>query len=905
MPHRCSSRPTRTAIALSAALAAGALSAVPAHAQQAPDTVELQVLGINDFHGHLDPGRDGAPSVAGVLGGAVASFTRENPNTVFVSAGDSIGASPFISSSQQDEPTLDVLDEIGLAVSAVGNHEFDRGYADLADRVTSRVDFPYLGANVEGESPELPEFEVVETDSGVTIGFIGVVTTQTATLVSPAGIRGLTFGDPVAAANRVADDLSDGVAGNGEADVVVLLAHEGAERAATAADTCEELATSDDAFGRIVRDTDSDVDAILGGHTHLVVDCEIEGPGGQVRPVLEASEFGKALARLRLTWDRSSERVTAATGDVVSLTTPRDAPPGTPPPFPADPRVETLVSAAAARADEVGRRVIGRITADIPRAQTAAGDEDRGSESLLGNFIADVQLSATDGEDEGGAQIAFMNPGGLRADLLRDQVDAGEEVGEVTYGEAAAVQPFANTLFTLTLTGAQVKQVLEEQYQPAGSSRPFLALGVSQGLRYEFDDAAPQGSRIRAITLDGAALDPAGTYRIVTNSFLASGGDNFATLATGTDRRDTGLDDLSVLVGYFEANSPITPDTTDRAVRAGTGPRPTPSPTGTPTPTPTVGPDTAPPPVPDAPGTKRLDGPNRYATAAAIARDSFPAGPVPVVLVVTGEEPADSVAAGPAADLLGGPVLPVARDSVPGDIRRELDRLDPARIVVVGGPAAVSDALLGQLQGFTTGTVTRLAGADRFETAARVATVFPSPVARVLLASGSSVPDAVSAAAAGALTSSPVLLLGGSSVPAATAAALRSLQPRTISVVGGPAVVPDTVLAALRADGVAAERVAGADRYATAAQVAVEFWPLTTGVVYVANGRNPVDALTGVPAAGRDQAPLLLVEPDCMPQATRTALERLQPVTLVVLGGEAAVSDRAAGGAFVCGAPRS
>ena len=886
MPHRRSSRPSRAAAALSAALAAGALTAVPAQAQQAPDTVVLQVLGINDFHGHLDPGRGGAPSVAGVLGGAVASFRQQNPNTVFVSAGDNIGASPFISSSQQDAPTLDVLDEIGLAVSAVGNHEFDRGYADLSGRVASRADFPYLGANVEGESPALPEYEVVQTASGVTIGFIGVVTQQTATLVSPAGIRGLTFGDPVAAANRVADDLSDGVAGNGEADVVVLLAHEGAVTAASAAATCEQVATRDDAFGRIVRNTDSDVDAILGGHTHLVVDCEIAGPGGQVRPVLEASEYGKALARLRLTWDRGTERVTAASGDVVSLTPPSGSPAGTPPPFPADPRVEALVAQAAASADEVGRRVIGRITADIPRAQTADGSEDRGSESLLGNFIADVQLSATDGEDEGGAQIAFMNPGGLRADLLRDQVDAGEAVGEVTYGEAAVVQPFANTLFTLTLTGAQVKQVLEEQYQPAGSSRPFLALGVSKGFRYELDDAAPRGSRIRNLTLDGAPLDPAGTYRIVTNSFLASGGDNFATLATGTDRRDTGLDDLSVLVRHFAANSPITPDTTDRAVRVGAAP------------------GTAPPPLPDVTGTKRLDGLDRYATAAAIARDSFPAGPVPVVIVVTGQEPADSVAAGPAADLLGGPVLPVARDSVPGDVRRELDRLDPARILVVGGPAAVSDAVLGELRAFTTGTVTRLAGADRFETAARVATVFPSPVARVFLASGGSVPDAVSAAAAGALTSSPVLLLGGRGVPAATAAALRQLQPRTVSVVGGPAVVPDSVLTGLRAAGLTVERLAGPDRYATAAQVAAAFWPGTTGVVYLANGRNPVDALTGVPAAGRDAAPLLLVESTCTPSATRAALDRLQPATLVVLGGEAAVSARAAAGTPVCGAPR-
>ena len=182
-----------------------------------------------------------------------------------------------------------------------------------------------------------------------------------------------------------------------------------------------------------------------------------------------------------------------------------------------------------------------------------------------------MQLAATDGADEGGAQIAFMNPGGLRDDLLVADRYGDEAPGQVTYAEAAVVQPFANTLFTLTLTGAQVKQVLEEQYQPDGSTRPFLALGVSKGLRYGFDDTAPRGSRIHSITLNGTPIDPAATYRVVTNSFLAAGGDNFRTLAEGTDRRDTGRDDLSVLVAHFRANSPITPDTTDRAV-PGTAP---------------------------------------------------------------------------------------------------------------------------------------------------------------------------------------------------------------------------------------------------------------------------------------------------------------------------------------------
>lgn len=596
------------ALAVSAALV---LPLPNATAQTAPVGTEIQILGINDFHGHLDPGSGTAPSVAGILGGAVKKLREENPNTVFVAAGDNIGASPFISSSQKDEPTIDVLNAMGMATSAVGNHEFDRGYDDLAGRVATRAKFSYLGANVEGESPALKEHEVVTTASGIRVGFIGVVTAEARTLVVPSAIPGITFSDPVAAANRVAAALSDGDAANGEADLVVLLAHEGPATAAPAGSTnaasCATIAERDDAFGRILRNTSNDVDAILGGHTHLTVDCEYPLSNGQVRPVLEASDNGRALDRLTLTYDTAARRVTAVRGEVVALTASA---------FAADPAVEEIVRAAKARADEIGKEVIGSITTDIPRAKTAGGAEDRGSESLLGNFIADVQLEATNDSTQAGgpAQIAFMNPGGLRADLLFDSQNAGEQPGQVTYAEAAAVQPFANTLFTLTLTGAQIKQVLEEQYQPAGSSRPFLALGVSKGFRYELEGANPAGSRIQSITLNGVAVDPSATYRVVTNSFLAAGGDNFRTLAGGTDRRDTGLDDLSVLVAHFRANSPITPATEDRAVVKSVPAPPSPSPTASPSATATA--TVTPSPAACAPASIRLDRSTITATAA-------------------------------------------------------------------------------------------------------------------------------------------------------------------------------------------------------------------------------------------------------------------------------------------------
>ena len=524
---------------------------------------KMQVLGINDFHGRLDPPPADAAvqtSVAGRLGGVVDQLRGELPNTAFVSAGDNIGASPFLSAVAQDNPTLDVLNTMGLDVSAVGNHEFDRGFADLAGRVRDRADFPYLAANVSGDVPDLESSAVVRTRRGVRLGFIGVVTTETASLVSPAGIEGITFTDPVAAVNREAALLRDGNTANGEADVIVVLAHEGAATAGTDEASCARIGAAQNDFGRLIRESSSSVDALFGGHTHLRVDCEYPNPGGRstVRPVLEMAEYGTALGRLTFDYDVFRKSVSRVDGRVVTLN--EAGFPGV-----TSQPVEAVVDAAEAQARELGSPVIGSITQDITRARTSSGSEDRGSASVLGNFIADVQLEAAQRHAQQQSQtlpqIAFMNPGGLRADLRRGDIYNNEQVGEVTVGEAGAVQPFGNTLFTLTLTGAQVKQVLEEQTQPAGASRPVLALGVSKGLFFRYDQTAPRGSQISGITLNGAAVDPAASYRIVTNSFLASGGDNFTTFRSATERIDTGLNDLTELVEYFRRNTPITPDT--------------------------------------------------------------------------------------------------------------------------------------------------------------------------------------------------------------------------------------------------------------------------------------------------------------------------------------------------------
>ncbi|MGK5679743.1 ExeM/NucH family extracellular endonuclease [Actinoplanes sp. URMC 104] len=513
---------------------------------KATGPVDLQLLSINDFHGRLEQPSAGNGGAAQLVG-MVDQLRTANPNTAWVSAGDNIGASTFISAIDGDNPTIDALNAGGLAVSAVGNHEFDKGLADLQGRVESRAKFPYLAANVYKNGERVLPGYSVQTLGGVKVGYIGVVTEQTASLVSPDGIAGVEFRDPVAEANTLATQLSDGNETNGEADVLVLLAHEGAatENIGSAA-----ALQADPVFGDFTR-VSADIDVIFSGHTHQPYAFEVPVPGTErTRPVIQAEDYGLRVGKAVLTYDPATKSVTKSTAELLNVTG-----------YPADAEVAAIVAKAKETAAELGKQPLGKITADIKRAYTSAGAEDRGAESVLGNFIADVQLDQTSAAGRGGAQIAFMNPGGLRADLLF-RTD-----GTVTYADAFAVQPFANDVVTQSLTGAQIKQVLEEQWQPAGASRPVLHLGVSKGLTYSYDASQPQGSRIIASTLklNGVVIDPTATYRVTSNSFLAAGGDNFTTLGKGTNRVTTGDNDLTMLVNYFAAHSPVTADTAPRS----------------------------------------------------------------------------------------------------------------------------------------------------------------------------------------------------------------------------------------------------------------------------------------------------------------------------------------------------
>ncbi|MBV0893828.1 choice-of-anchor I family protein [Microbacterium sp. NC79] len=522
---------------------------------------EVQIVNVNDFHGRIEANLGSGEPGAAVLAGAISTLTAENPNTLFVSAGDNIGASTFTSFIDDDNPTIDALVASGLVASAIGNHEFDLGMDDLIDRVVPRFGGPQyaLGANVYDRAtgePALDEYSISTVD-GVRIAFIGTVTTETPAMVPAPGIAAVTFGDELEAANRVAEELTAADA----ADVIVLLTHNG-----QATESCADLTDTTTAYGELVNGASSRIDAIISGHTHQAYSCEIEDPEGQLRPVIQAHQYGTTLGQISVTVDSASKELLSISGALLPLADGGTAL------YPADEDVAAIVSAAAEVAQEKGGVTVGTISADILRG----GDNgsDRGIESPMGNLIADVMLWATtpvaalearaasEAPAAPVADIAFMNPGGLRADLLY-----GTD-GSVTYRDVANVQPFANTITTVTLTGAQIKSVLEEQWQPEGASRPKLHLGVSEGFSYTYVEDAPRGEHIVTMTLNGAPIDPAMTYTVAANSFLANGGDNFFTFAEGTNRVDTGQADLGITVAYFAAHPVVSPAPLGRAVLA-------------------------------------------------------------------------------------------------------------------------------------------------------------------------------------------------------------------------------------------------------------------------------------------------------------------------------------------------
>nr|WP_255670161.1 5'-nucleotidase C-terminal domain-containing protein [Aeromicrobium wangtongii] len=544
-----------TVVATATLLGAPMLAVTSAHAA---DDVTINLIGINDFHGRID-----ANTVQ--FAGTVEALRAENPtSSLLISAGDNVSASLFASSVQKDIPTIDVLNALDLDASAAGNHEFDQGADDLTGRLSDAADFPFLSANTfkADKTPLLKKYELFTVD-GVDIAVIGAVTEETPSLVSPAGIQGLTFADPVDSINDTVDEI-EALPAPQQPDVIVASIHEGAPDGSK---TLEQNATSSPVFKKVVEQTDPAVDAIFMGHTHqaYAYDAPIPGQAGKTRPVLQTGNYGTNVGQIKLTFDPDTGEVTGHTKKNQARTTTAAGELTTS--YPRVAEVKTITDAALAYAAEVGSKPVGSQTADITRAYTG-NTENRGAESTLSNLIAE-SLRASVSRTPAGADIGLNNPGGVRADLLYAAGAAPDAPGTILFSEALNVLTFANQLSTVTLSGSSLKKVFEQQWQrnADGSvpTRAYLQLGMSKNLTYTFDSTRPEGDRITSITINGKVVQPTDSFKVAVPSFLTSGGDNFRAFTEGT-AVDSGVVDYTGFNDYIAANSPITPDFSAHAV---------------------------------------------------------------------------------------------------------------------------------------------------------------------------------------------------------------------------------------------------------------------------------------------------------------------------------------------------
>jgi 5'-nucleotidase len=534
--------------------------------------VPVQLLAFNDYHGHLEASTPGmidgvAAGGAEYLAAQLAMLREGHENSLTVAAGDLIGGSPAFSGLFHDEPAVESLNAMHLDVSSVGNHEFDEGVTELIRMQYGGchpvdgcyfphdpyggADFKWLAANVANETTgktPLPPYWIKKVD-GVKIGFIGMTLEATDTIVAAAGIQGWEFLDEAETANKLVPKLKrKGV------EAIVVLLHEGGSQTPPPGDVDACVGIS----GPIVAINDAldpEIDAVITGHTHLPYNCLLDDPSGKPRIVTSAYSYGRVVSEINLMIDKRTGEVRRNRSTSVNhVVVQADLTP--------DPRQTAIIAKWQPLYDAAGTIPVGTITADISRG--GVGGSDRGVESAAGNLVADTQLWST---SAAGAQVAFMNPGGLRSDLTYAE-SSGEGDGVVTFGEAFTFQPFGNTLVTYPMTGAQILSVLEEQCQPLGSSRPFLHLGVSEGFSYDLATTIDAGNctsvTVSNVKLNGVALDPAATYMVTVNNFLADGGDNFTTFGTITAPRLDGGNDLQALVNYFGAFSPVAPPSIDR-----------------------------------------------------------------------------------------------------------------------------------------------------------------------------------------------------------------------------------------------------------------------------------------------------------------------------------------------------
>lgn len=542
---------------------------------------DVQLLSFNDLHGNLEPpagssGRvtehqhDGTTKTIDAGGVEyLATHLREarkgEKYSITAAGGDMVGASPLISGLFHDEPTIEALNKLDLDVTSVGNHEFDEGAKELArlqnggchpkdgcytDEKFQGTDFPYLAANVLDEKTKKPILKPywVWKKNGVKVGFIGVTLEGTPDIVSAEGVKGLSFKDETETINKYAKVLQK----QGVKSIVALI-HEGGFPASTSYNyDCDSPGAGDGVSGPIVdiaKSVTPQVDALVTGHTHNAYVCSIADPAGKPRMVTSAASFGRLYTDTTLTYDRRTGDIARTAVKSANRVVTRDVPKA--------PDMTELISKWNTLAAPIGNKPIGYISGDIGNT---------GTESPLGDLIADAQLAHGKQLDPE-TDLALMNPGGIRAPLTY-AAKAAEGDGVVTYAEGFTVQPFANTVNLQDFTGAQLIQVLKEQVSGPNAAAPKV-LQVSSGLTYTLDLTKSGADRVvtDSIRLNGSAVDPAATYRVATNSFLAGGGDGFPTLGQGANDV-VGSDDLTALEQYLTANSsaagPIAPPKADR-----------------------------------------------------------------------------------------------------------------------------------------------------------------------------------------------------------------------------------------------------------------------------------------------------------------------------------------------------
>jgi 5'-nucleotidase len=593
-------------VLLAALVLPSAAAAKPSH------ETHVQLLAINDLHGHLAPNTPGTIQVgccnpvlnsSGVqtgwtqktvpaggiayLAAHIKALRATNPNTITVGAGDMIGASPLVSALFHDEPTIESLNGMGLDVTGVGNHEFDEGVDELlrmrygnqhggdgCHPIDGCQDgtpfggsiFEYLAANVfyKGTNQTiLPPYEVHKVGN-TKIAFIGLTFEGTPTVVTPSAVEGLEFRPEISTVNGLVNQLrnSQGV------KAFLVLLHQGGTQRPPAPPASPATQPNGDEYTdvnrcvnfsgpeieQIAAGLDPRVSVIISAHTHQPYICTMAG-----KLVTSAASFGRLVTDLDLTIDTRSKAITTATATnriVTQNVTP-------------DPAAQAILDKYTALSAPLANRVIGSITADIRSARDTPSGQNAAGEQPMGDVIADAMLEATKPTDFGGAAAAFMNSGGVRAGLLHGQISGGEQPGQVTYGEAFTVQPFGNTLVVKTCTGQQIYDVLNQQFNnpSAGSNRIMLP---SANVHYQWTTVGGPQVVDGTVSFDGGAtvINKAASYRVVVNNFMADGGDNYTVFRSCTEPLGGDVD-LDAFARYLGAHSPLAPPALTRIEKVG------------------------------------------------------------------------------------------------------------------------------------------------------------------------------------------------------------------------------------------------------------------------------------------------------------------------------------------------